>query len=104
MTSTQGTSRSAGNQRTMRVTVVDPCNNNSTRVVSITDIRPVKAGLLARTVGENYNVFRPWESEQWMENVTSSTRFNLEIDGMTNDEIEIFLNEQKFQKAFRAGR
>ena len=83
----------------MRVTIVDPCNNNSTRVASITDIRPCKAGLLARTVADNFNVFRAWDSNTWMENVTSSTRFNLETEGMKPEEIEIFLNEAAFWKA-----
>jgi hypothetical protein len=97
------TSRSQGNQRTMRVTILDPLSN-TTRTASITNIQVCKAGLLARTVSENFNVFRAWESDQWMENMTSSSRFNFEIEGMKPEEIEIFLNEQKFQKAFKAGR
>lgn len=90
------TSRSQGNHRTMRVTILDPLEG-TTRVASITDIQPCKAGLLARTVGQRFNVFRAWDSEQWMENVTSSTRFNFETEGMTPEELTIFLNEQKFQ-------
>ena len=87
----------------MRVTILDPLSN-TTRTASITNIQVCKAGLLARTVSENFNVFRAWESDQWMENMTSSSRFNFEIEGMKPEEIEIFLNEQKFQKAFKAGR
>lgn len=87
----------------MRVTILDPLENTK-RTASITNIQVCKAGLLARTVGENFNVFRAWDSDQWMENMTSSSRFNFEIEGMKPEEIEIFLNEQKFQKAFKAGK
>lgn len=87
-------SRSAGTNRTMIVTVVN-ADANTSRKTSITNIITVRRGLLARTVSEGYNVFRAWNDDVWIENVTSSDRFNLETDGMTEDEKTIFINEKK---------
>jgi len=89
----------AKNPRTMRVTILDPMAN-TTRTVSITGIQTTKTGLLATIIPDKMTAFRPYNSDQWMENVTSSVKFNIETDGMTEEESAIFLNERKFRAEF----
>ena len=135
MTNTTNYSRSAGTNRTITVTVVDPttgpflnelrdfqrrtkrteyeldaavrqraqeihskystAGGATQRLAQIHQLKPVKSGVLAKLVGSNFNVFRPYNESVWYENVTSSTRFNLETEGMTQNEVVAFMNEQK---------
>jgi hypothetical protein len=58
MNSTQHTSRGAGTNRTIRVTIFDPIAG-TTKTGSVYKLTPVKDGILGKEVGTNYNVFRP---------------------------------------------
>jgi hypothetical protein len=79
-------------KRTMKATVFSPFTQ-TTRIVQIHKLQASKLGLLGKIVGCNYNVFRKWDDNVWMEDVTESNRFSLETTGMTNDEINIVMNE-----------
>ena len=80
---------------TLTATVLDPMSNEKS-VRQIDRIVACKSGLLGKIVGTNFNVYRPWTARSvngqtiWMTNLTSSTRFNLETDGMTPAEIAAF--------------
>jgi hypothetical protein len=84
----------------IRVQVTDPMAR-TTKFEYIYDVRPVKSGLLGRIVGTGYNVYRKWGHTSWMTNVTSSTRFNLETDGMTQDEMSIYVKMLDKERAER---
>lgn len=84
----------------IRVEVIDPETGKVT-IEYIYELRPVKSGMLARIVGSGYNVYRNWEATKWMTNVTSSSRFNLETNGMTQKEIGVYV---KFLDQERAAR
>ena len=74
--------------------IVDPMEQ-TVKAGRIHQIKVCKSGMLGKIEGTNFNVFRPWNQTAWMTNVTSSTRFNMETEGMTAEEIAIFLQESK---------
>ena len=99
MNSTQHTSRGAGMNRTIKVTIFDPIAG-TTKTGSVYKLTPAKGGILGKEVGTNYNVFRPWDNRWganvYVTNITSSTRFELETEGMTPEEVTAFMNEAKY--------
>lgn len=86
--------RSRSSRDTISVPVRDPLAGTIFKAI-IYEIMPCKEGLLGRMVNSGYNVFRPWSSQVWLTNVTSSTRFNIETDGMTPEEMSLYMEEHK---------
>jgi len=80
--------------KTLKVKINDPILGK-TFVGEIHKLKTTKTGLLGKIAGTNYNVFRPWTSNQWFTNVTSSCRFNIETECMTQEEIAVFVAENK---------
>jgi hypothetical protein len=50
------------------------------------DLLICKTGILAREVSSGYNLFRRWGSDFYLTNCTSSNRFNIENDPITQAE------------------
>jgi len=98
MTNTANTptygSRSAGTNRLMRVEVLDGCDGTR-QTVSIHKLIPCKSGIFGKMFGNNFNVFRAWGSDQWMTNISGSTRYSMELDGLTDAEKAIVHNESQ---------
>jgi len=92
-----GGSRSNGTNRTLRVSVIDS-ETKEMSVVSIHKLVPCQEGVFGKILGNNFNVFRPWNSQQWMTNISGSTRFNMETAGLSQAEIGIVINEAKAQE------
>lgn len=77
----------------IKARIYDPIQNIWS-VATIINLVTVKSGILAKINGSNYNVFRPWNQQYWLTNITASHRFNLETEGMTNDEIDTFMTNR----------